>query len=85
MCTLSGSVSAISFDMTPNTRSRRSGNTGQLAAKLAEVLVDSADLHKRGEAALAFARENFSPAHTAQRFESALAEAVAGGRARQEP
>jgi colanic acid biosynthesis glycosyl transferase WcaI len=51
-----------------------SADTGQLAAKLAEVLKDPAVQRKRGEAALTFARQQFSPKHVAARFESALAD-----------
>ena len=55
-----------------------SADTGQLAAKLGLVLGDPAALRQHGQAALAFARENFSPEHAAARFEHALALAVRG-------
>jgi len=49
-----------------------SADSGQLAAKLSEVLQDPAVLRERGGAALGFARMQFSPGHLAARFESAL-------------
>jgi colanic acid biosynthesis glycosyl transferase WcaI len=55
-----------------------SADSSQLAATLAEVLRDPVRLCEHGAAALAFAGENFSPAHAAQRFESVLSETVAG-------
>ena len=61
-----------------------SADAGQLAAKLAEVLKDPPLLRERGEAALAFARENFSPELVAERFESVLAKTVSGRDAREE-
>jgi glycosyltransferase involved in cell wall biosynthesis len=53
-----------------------SADTQQLAAKLAEVLKDPAAQRKRGEAALTFARQQFSPEHVAARFESTLTETL---------
>ncbi len=52
-------------------------DTDQLAAKLAEALNDPEALRKRGTAALAFARQNFSPEQTALRFESLLGDTIA--------
>ncbi len=49
-----------------------SADTGRLTTKLAEVLGDRTALTQRGEAALTFARQHFSPDHSAARFESAL-------------
>ena len=54
-----------------------SAYTGQLSARLAEVLQDRAALEDRGAAALAFARRNFSPAQAAARFEVAIGDSLA--------
>jgi len=62
-----------------------SADTGQLAAKLADVLTDRAVLHGRGKAALAFARQNFLPDHAAARFESVLAETITSHHDRNDP
>lgn len=56
-----------------------SADTRLLASTLGEVLRDPAALLKRGEAALAFAREHFTPQRAAQRVESAIAAAVRPG------
>lgn len=59
-----------------------SADTGQLAARLAEVLRDRAAREQRGRAALAFAQRHFSPEHAAQRFEGALLATVGGAHGR---
>jgi putative colanic acid biosynthesis glycosyltransferase WcaI len=53
-----------------------SADTGQLAAKLAEVLQDGAAREARGKAALAFAQRHFSPDQSAARFHNTLLEVV---------
>jgi colanic acid biosynthesis glycosyl transferase WcaI len=53
-----------------------SADSGQLASKLAEVLQEPTSLETRGRAALAFAQQQFSPEHSAVRFEAALSDAV---------
>jgi colanic acid biosynthesis glycosyl transferase WcaI len=58
------------------------GDTSQLAAKLAEVLQDGAARDARGRAALTFAQRNFSPNHSAERFQDTLLEVAEAGRRR---
>ncbi len=53
-----------------------SADAGQLAARLVEVLRDRAELARRARAALAFARQHFSPERAAERVEAALEETV---------
>ena len=55
-----------------------SADTGQLASTLATVLQNPVAAEARGAAALAFAREHFSPAQSAQRFEGVLRDVVEG-------
>ena len=61
-----------------------SADTSQLAAQLARVLKDPRALRARAEAALSFAREQFSPERIAEGFEAALAATLkpAGARGR---
>jgi colanic acid biosynthesis glycosyl transferase WcaI len=49
-----------------------SADTGQLAATIADVLVDGSAREARGRAALAFAQRHLSPEHAVQRFEDIL-------------
>lgn len=52
-------------------------DTRQLAEQLAEALKNRPERDKRGEAALRFARQHFSPQDAAARFESVLVDALA--------
>lgn len=58
-----------------------SADTGQLAAKLAEVLKEDTGREARGRAALSFAQQHFSPDHSAARFQETLFDVVGAGRA----
>ncbi len=58
-----------------------SSDTGQLAARVAEVLRDPAALEQCGKAALAYAQREFSPEDVAARFESILIETIERRRA----
>jgi colanic acid biosynthesis glycosyl transferase WcaI len=49
-----------------------SADSGELAVTLAAVLSDVSARHVRGRAALAFAQQNFSPDHAAERFQDTL-------------
>ena len=54
-----------------------SSDTNQLANKLVEVLRDPVARRERGQAALRFAQEHFTPHHLSRRFAQTLAHVVA--------
>ncbi len=55
-----------------------SGDRREFAALVAAALRSPRDRHQRGQAALRFARENFTPARLASQFEEVLLSVVAG-------